>query len=59
MGTEPHDQPPQPPSTPEEEAPPFEPDYEIVTVLERGTRPERERAFRRAVKQRQEQRPRT
>ena len=56
MGTEPHDQPPQPPPSPEEEPPPFEPDYEIITVLERGRKPDRERAFQRAVRQRQEQR---
>jgi hypothetical protein len=55
MGTEPHDQPPQPPS-PKEEPPPFEPDYEIITLLERGRKPDRERAFQRAVRQRQEQR---
>ena len=59
MGTEPHDTPRQPSSTQEEEAPPFEPDYEIITLLERGRNPEREQAFQRAVRQRHEQRPRT
>lgn len=56
MGTEPQDQPPQPPPAPEEKPPPFEPDYEIITLLERGRKPNRERAFQRAVRQRQEQR---
>lgn len=57
MGTEPDDQPTQPPSSPKEEPPPFEPDYKILTVLERGRKPDRERVFQRDVRLRQEQRP--
>ena len=57
MGTDPQDRPPESPSPPQEETPPpFEPDYEIVTVLERGENPRREQAFRRAVRERQERR---
>ncbi len=54
MGTDPQSQPPEPPPPPEEQPPPFEPDYDILTVLERGRNPRREEAFQRAVRQRQE-----
>lgn len=55
MGTDPQGQPPEPPPPSQEETPPpFEPDYEIITLLERGEDPRREEAFRRAVRERQE-----
>lgn len=57
MGTDPQGQPPEPPTPSEEEKPPpFEPDYEILTVIERGRNPKREQAFQRAVRERQERR---
>lgn len=57
MGTDQQDKPSEPPPPSHEETPPpFEPDYEIVTVLERGQNPRREEAFRRAVRERQERR---
>ncbi|MGH2596910.1 MAG: hypothetical protein ACRDH7_13210 [Actinomycetota bacterium] len=57
MGTEPDGQPPEPPPPSQEETPPpFEPDYELVTVLERGRSPDGERAFQRRVREGQGQR---
>ena len=57
MGTDPQDRPPEPPpSSQEETPPPFEPDYEILTVLEGGRNSRREAAYRRAVRVRQERR---
>lgn len=57
MGTEPQDRPSEPPPPSQEEAPPpFEPDYEILTVLEGGRGSRGEAAFRRAVRERQERR---
>ena len=48
-------QPTEPPSPSREETPPpFEPDYDILTVLERGRNPRPEEAFQRAVRRRQE-----
>lgn len=58
METDPKGQPPEPPPPQEVQPPPFEPDYEILTVLERGKDPSGEEAFRRAVRERQERRPR-
>jgi hypothetical protein len=55
MGTAPQGKPPdQPPPDQQETPPPFEPDYEILTVLERGESSRQERAFQRAVRVRQE-----
>ncbi len=57
MGTEPHDRPQEPPPPPQEEKPPpFEPDYELITLLERGKTPRREEAVGRAIRERQERR---
>jgi hypothetical protein len=58
MERDPQDQPPEPPPPSDEDVPPpFEPDYEILTVIERGRSPKRELAFQRAVRERQERRP--
>lgn len=57
METDPKGQPPGPPPPEEEKPPPFEPDYDIITLLELPRNPRRVEAFRRAVRERQERRP--
>ena len=57
MGTDHQGQPPEHP--PEgEKPPPFEPDYNIITLLEGGSNPRRVEAYRKAVRERQERRAR-
>ena len=55
MGTDPKSQPPELP--PEgEKPPPFQPDYDIITLLEGSSSPRRVEAYRRALREHQERR---